>query len=630
MHYTYHGRLCGYVCSHCPEPLSNVKVRLYRLRDDQNAASLATAATKETLRPLSDDDAADKADYLLAESETDENGAFAVEFGDDYDGEPFEVDVYVESVPGGPESDAPPIQFTVTTLQPKWRDAEDGLLARWEYCLPFRVWCNIRARFDAWAICGTVVACDTKAPVGGVRVIAFDTDLTQDDTLGDGVTDATGRFRIDYSAKDFRRTPFSPWINVEWIGGPDVYFRVETTTGTPLLTEARALGRTPGRENAPHCLCVELCLKDVPDDVVIQTIPLFTHVGQYKVDSDPAVSDFTPVGTSKVGDFAFTDTIPLIGLIPDGTAADPVEYRFRYRELPAGLLTDADTSVLVTTKIGQLEYFAWNATLSVWQVKATDFYAGHGGAPTVSIPQAVGPPLVVSVNTPIKAGGWIEVPTVNALVPGGAGRFLPNSGELAALDTTKLSSQSFDLTVAAPPLPLEAGESVPPAQKAAKPAFEIVFEARKVAGGAPVNSNTLDVIAISNVSYHYTRHPYWAGGAVTTTAVVSLGIAEMVPPGGTGCDKLAGQLHALYTVYHPYMGDVDVWFEGNTPLPPALAPVVDAAGEAVQGSPGHMFDISGMQPCAYILWLRGTLLLTRGWGQIANPNIWDKIAFCIG
>lgn len=35
-HYIFKGSLCGLICPECPEPLSNVKVRLYRLRAEQN------------------------------------------------------------------------------------------------------------------------------------------------------------------------------------------------------------------------------------------------------------------------------------------------------------------------------------------------------------------------------------------------------------------------------------------------------------------------------------------------------------------------------------------------------------------------------------------------------------------
>ena len=42
--YIFKGRLCGFICPECPEPLANLKVRLYRLREEQNAVVLANAS----------------------------------------------------------------------------------------------------------------------------------------------------------------------------------------------------------------------------------------------------------------------------------------------------------------------------------------------------------------------------------------------------------------------------------------------------------------------------------------------------------------------------------------------------------------------------------------------------------
>jgi hypothetical protein len=70
--------------------------------------------------------------------------------------------------------------------------------------------------------------------------------------------------------------------------------------------------------------CRLFCIRVCPP---VDTIPLFTHVGQYHV--DPIWGDFQPDGTTTAGRYAFTRTIPLRGLIPDGTAGDAYEYHFR-------------------------------------------------------------------------------------------------------------------------------------------------------------------------------------------------------------------------------------------------------------------------------------------------------------
>lgn len=81
--YIFKGRLCGYICSECPEPLSNVKVRLYRHSDDQPVSALAAAPVKDTFAILSDRQVKAKQSLLIAETDTDEQGGFAFELGEE-------------------------------------------------------------------------------------------------------------------------------------------------------------------------------------------------------------------------------------------------------------------------------------------------------------------------------------------------------------------------------------------------------------------------------------------------------------------------------------------------------------------------------------------------------------------
>jgi hypothetical protein len=629
MNYIFKGRLCGYICPKCPEPLSDVAVRLYRATQP-NVIALAVASPKETFAILSDEDAKGKANRLIAEAKTDAQGNFVFELGEapKYNGEAFDIDVYCGTVPRHPLKPHP-LQFSITTMQPQWRKTERGMIAAWEYCVPQRYWCAVRARFDAWTICGRVTVCDEKQAVMGVRVFAFDADWIQDDPLGSAMTDVAGRFRIDYTSSDFRRTPFSPSINLEWIGGPDVYFRIESADGTPLLIEPSSQGRAPGRENVGHCYCVDLCLKEPPKGTALPTIPLFTNVGGYRV--DPIYGDFTALGLTTSGNYAFTSTIPLIGILPDGQVMTDMEYRFRVAEYDAtatilGPVMDVETSMVSPTKIGKLEYWSWDSVHSTWKIKAADYWVNNPGA-TVSIPQPAGPVLVVGVNKDVGLNGWVKVPRENDLFPGGGGRFIPQNGQggLLELMTTKLTDESYDLTL--PPPGMAASDTVPAGKKSRAHTFKLFFEAREV--GAAIllpGSNALDKIVFSNTQYTYTRHPTWAGGPVTTRGVVSLDIVELAGPGG-GCGKLKDELHALFTVYHPFLGSARVYFEGP-PVLPANLPLAIVGGEAVSPATGHLFDISGMQPCAYILWLEATLNLTRGWGLISDATTWDHIAFC--
>lgn len=640
MNYIFKGRLCGYICDECPEPLAKVKVRLYRIRQGQDITSLAVANPKNTFAILSDEEVKAKESLLLAEAEADENGNFAFELSEKqrYDGEAFEVDVYCGNVPRPkiPRDPPPPIQFSITVVQPMWHQAERELVAVWDYCVPYRYWCAVKARLGWWTICGSVVDCESKAPIAGVRVRAFDVDWWQDDELGSAITDATGKFRIDYMPINFKQTPFSPWgINVEWFGGPDVYFRVENpVTGAPLLEEPRWRGETPGRENRGSCFCVELCIdpKDVPPGEHQDTIPMFTNIGIYVVnpaDTDFATNGFTPDGVTIAGGYAFTGTIPLRGLLPDGDSTDALEYHFKVGEYNAagtilGAVSDVEADKIASTVIGKLQYYYWNGT--GWSSAATDYYANNPGAGPVIIPQQFGPPLVVPRNATVKPGGWIEVPRTNELFIGGRGRFIGGSVDLINLATTTLTSESFDLI--APPPVLDAGQAVPAGKKSRKHRFRIFFEARKLVGGSGVSSNDREKIAISNTSYLQRRHMNWAGGDVSIPAVVTLNVDELV---GAGCKEVDNEVHALFTAYHPFVGSGRIYIEGPgpDPAPPEIILAFSADGEAVSPAGGAIFDITAKPPCAYIMWLNVDLLLTSG-NNAAYGTFEDHIAFCKG
>jgi hypothetical protein len=635
MSYIFKGRLCGYICKECQEPLSNVKVRLYRSRKDQDVASLAVAEPKETFAILSDDTVKAKQSSLIAEAETADDGSFTFELGDKqkYNGEAFEVDVYCGTVPRrkpGPNP-PPPVQFSITTLQPRWRPSERDFVAAWEYCLPYRYWCPVRLRFGAWVICGIVTDCKQHAPIAGVKVRAFDVDWLQDDELGSGITDATGHFRIDYLTQDFTRTPFSPVINFEWVSGPDLYFKVETGT-TVLLNEPRSRGRAPDRENVGNCFCVDLCIEGTLPPVT-STIPIFRKVGIYNVDpGDPdfAALGFNADGEASPGNYGFTGTVKLRGALPNGNAPDALEYHFRVGEYDAagavlGPVSNVEANKIGATVIGALEYWDWDAVLSVWHHRVTDWYANNPGVSPVTV-HTPGGPLIVDRNVNVDPGGWIKVPRLNEFFFGGRGWFVGGSEvNLIELKTTELTNEFFDLI--APPPVVEAGDHVPAPKKSRKHRFRLFFESRIVAG-AVVSSNDREKIAFSNTSFKQRRHPNWPESSPDPTllGVVSLNIGELGGPGG-GCQHLHNELHALYTAYHPFAGSASVYFEGPPALPAAIALAFAADGEAVSPAGGHLFDISGLQPCAYILWLQVNFNLTNGW-TFFGATLWDHLAFC--
>jgi hypothetical protein len=370
-------------------------------------------------------------------------------------------------------------------------------------------------------------------------------------------------------------------------------------------------------------ICNLFCICVCPEP---ETIPLFTKVGHYHV--DPIFGDFKPNGTTTAEGYAFSTTINLNGILPDGTAPDALEYRFTYQTLPGpGPITPITSPAIPpTTIIGQLEYYYWNSGLSLWLVGSTDFYVNNPGA-VANIPQQFGPALTPSVDTDSDVNGWIKVPRYNSLFPGGVGRFVP-TGLLAQLDTTQLTKETFDLTVAGPGLPVVAGIAVPAAQQSVKPLFTINFEARNVITLASVGGNSLAVIALSNTNYTFQRHPDWAGYvAGPTPPVVSLDILEMQAGGCQPLGVNANTLHALFTVYHPYLGSCSLNFVGPAPLPPVTIPVIPPDGDVFSGAAGLAIDISMLVPCAYVVFLNANLNLTNG-DVTLYGTFQDFIAFC--
>ena len=383
-----------------------------------------------------------------------------------------------------------------------------------------------------------------------------------------------------------------------------------------------------------YLICQRLCICVCPPPGII---PIFDHVGAYRV--DPFFHDFAADGTTSSGHYAFTGTIPLLGLLPDSPAGDPIEYRFTAENLAGGGAHPLTINEIGGTTIGQLEYWEWDSTAlpapGQWTLRTTGVTINNA-VQTYDIQQDVGPPLTVQTSTPIDGDGWVRVPSDNNLTHHGGGRFAPTD-TLASLDTTKLTFEDFDLIGPGAGLPVIAGAAVPAGPPAAasrrsvKPVYRIVFEARKANSHAAIHSNTLAKIALSNTRFTYARHPDWAGSPplppTQSTMALTLDIAELI---GHGCDPLmAGpDLHALYTAYHPYLASCSVYIEGPAPLPPGVNPPIDANGQSLSPAGGTVFATAGLKPCAYILWLTATLNLTHGYGIIGGSYD-DHIAFCV-
>jgi hypothetical protein len=610
MNYIFKGRLCGYICSECFEPLSKVKVRIYRAREDQNVTALAVASPKDTFAILSEADVRRKESHLLGEFETNGAGEFVAELGDKqgYNGEPFEVDVYCDTLPGLKPGARPPepVQFSVTVLQPLWRSVERGAMAVWDYCLSHRYWCLVRSRFGAWVICGRVVVCDTGSPASPVKVSAFDVDWLQDDPLGSAITDSTGRFRINYVAADFRKDVLG--LNIELFGGPDLYFKVETLSGTALLTEPRSRGRAPDRENVGNCFCVELCVEEAP----VVTHAWFTRVGDFALYSDinfltdGRTSHAVPPGFPNAHGgpgFGFFGDLKLVGDCPTTypTGGPPMRYRFLYEVLGSGVgLQPMLASNLAPVVVGSRPIL-WDVFGTGTPIVTSQpiYVAGSGATPPGPTP----PP------SPLPVGPWGPIPDV-VLVPDANGWVTIDPAATNGGFSGPLVRFASETVVPGGGAPSD-GPGVAVSDPKNGKMLRIVFEAEPVTGATastPTLTNELPKIYINN----------WGD-------VNDLNLAQFTGAGDTPCSGLTDGLDILYTADHELMASWGIGISTAASIPggvPALP-----SGNVPRGAFGTQhLDISTWPACSYTVSLGTRRKLTDG--EIDDSGHTNSLTFC--
>lgn len=614
MAYLFKGALKGALCRECIEPLAGATLKAYRIAAGRDVTQLAVAHAKDTFMLVDAEAEAAKAALLLAEALIDEAGNFTLDFSKapNYGGEAFELDLYCGTVPHlkpGP-TPPPPLQFSITAVQPQWREIGDDRVAAWDYTIPYRYWCGVRGRFGAWTICGRVTHCETKAPIGGVRVRAFDVDWLQDDALGDGITNANGYFRIDYNAADFKKTIFSPTIDVEWTGGPDLYFRVDTLSGTTLLTEPALRGRAPDRENAGPCTCVDLCLEKQPP--INEPLPVFDALGGYLVAS--AIHSVVPGSGLTLGDGrAFYGSVRLNGVLPKMLNGQPMEYRFEWRSVdasgnPVGAWSAVTLAQFGSTYLGKLERYAPVFVGDPNPIKTAHVHAdpaNPGGGP---------------FNAAI-VGGWIQVPQ-QSNVFGPEGFFNPNGNMLAIVTSALLPSPGINVTG------VQAGSSSTSlgAPLAANRHIALRMRVREVGNPASeIDAGTCFHVAIENTLYDgVAKGGAWAPSkANDQLAVVSVDALQLR---SNGCAGVTTSLDVLLTTAHANLGHVSLVMTGpggpyGFTLPTAVPG--ERFGTAV---PSGGWSIASLLDCAYIITLGAQLLLTTG--DDVPDTVWDQIGFC--
>jgi hypothetical protein len=600
--YRFIGKLCGYLCEGCDEPLAGARVRLYRAV--QQTTERAVANPKDTFALV--DDIKAKAARLIAEAEVDDKGSFAFTLGAEqkYAGEAFEVDVYCATVPHRKPTPKPPVprQFSITTLQPQWRESGDALVAGWEYCIPSRFWCYLRGLFGAWTICGKVTVCKTDAPLGGVRVFAFDRDWLQDDALGSAVTNGSGGFRIDYTTADFAKTIF-PAINIELFGGPDIYFRIETLGGTVLLSEPPSRGRDPDRENRGPCFCVKLCVPDQPS-IPPTVLSAFTNLGGY---------DFTNGGvdTASTGltsdTRAFFSTVRLNGILAKLLNNQPLEYMFEVKDITAGGgYTQVAAAQIARTEIGKLEIYAPAFPLDPNPVKTRPYTVNGTASPTELV-------------TTFTADGWIRVPQENDVF--GAGNFVANGNMINLMTTTLNAWPAKNMTG------LGAGQdaSLVGGGLASDRMYALRMWVREAGNpGSAIIAGECARAAIDNTLYdNELHHPDWAGWSTPgQLAVFLLDIQELQ---AGGCVELSTSLTVLLTAAHPNLGAVSVTMTGPGGPYGFLLPAA-VGGQRFGTATPNGWTFASIPDCAYIVTLEVQARLTTG--DAIPSDVFDQVAFC--
>jgi hypothetical protein len=570
--FTFRGSLCGNLCSQCLEQLSGVTVRLYRNRSDQNITALAVASPNDTLALLTDDEVKAKASQLIAETQTDADGNFSFNLGSKqkYDGGAFEVDVYCGTVPNrkpGRKQPAPR-QFSITTYQPAWKQTGDNdFAAIWKYCIPLRFWCHFRSLFDAWVICGRLTSCIDGSPIPGATVSAADCDWIQDDPLGSALTDASGHFRIDYTSEDFKVTPFSPFINFELVGGPDVYFKA-TLGSDVVLDEPSSTGRQSGRQNIGPCFCVDLCSDKVTGGCGVTCTPHWQKVWDFDIHPDAGQlgSSFSTDGYAGgaaasyvFGDMNYRSGVLLTGNCPLLNPADnthALQYRFTIGEYTWSTSPDDPTS-MPSVAPGSLQPVTQIASTTVGYVFYTDALANPSSADVIFTSADVDPvngwlPTVLGrvVSVDMHNGTFANVTVTSA-------NFL-STGELIVLNSSVITAEE------APKLPgglpqVQAGVALTNAQKEPIRRYTLQFEVRDASTLLSTFTDTLSSIILNNSS-----------------PILALDLEELFT---NLCSPLGGAntAHVLYTVDHPHLSSFALSISSNLgvvhPSSPAPGPV---------------------------------------------------------
>ena len=245
----------------------NAKVKIYGIDKSINVSSNIDLSTSETIHSRNENEVAGISKYLLAETETDELGNYAVALNSLYDGGTLDIDICCTNAPTELASsthtykNSTEKQFLITTVQPFWQISKDqaSLVYQCNYEIEGKAWASLLKVFKLHVICGRLFEATDNQAIASASIFAYDLDLLQDDYLGMAHTDENGCYKIIYRDDDYQKTIFEN-MSSEWRNCPDIYFRIESQAGKLLLKEDRKCGIAKNRKNANTCLVVDFKL----------------------------------------------------------------------------------------------------------------------------------------------------------------------------------------------------------------------------------------------------------------------------------------------------------------------------------------------------------------------------------
>lgn len=610
MSYIIKGSLQGNFCNDCIYPVANTSVRLYKPLDARIETALVAASTKETFHQVTDAELKAKQNLLIGEGSLNQQGEFEIVINEKtgYTGGAVDIDWYCGNGPVAviphPKKDMN-LQFHITTIQPMWRQSKDqNSVAAFSYIIPSKWFCNILRLFDIWIVCGTVTDCETGRGVAGVNVFAYDVDWLQDDFLGNAYTDSNGRFLIVYPGDNFRQTLLSPLLNVEWPGGPDYYFKIESSSGAVLLQEDRQTGHGNDRQNAGNCFCVNLCVKGG----IGAEYPWFTSVGNFSITSDIDAGGKTTHAVSTAGGtgFGFFGSVKLGGYATKKVPAAPgsvLWYRFQY----------------------SLDNVNWSPVTAA-QMEAAPLLLGKklvtwNGGPAFQN-------VVIDINQPASVADAVAPDNFPASIPDQV--IHPDANGWVRVDQTVLDNGFVgslfwvntntiigggDASGGITP-----GTAPTPAQQKNGTIVYFRFQTTDdpTNPGSP-NLNTQNTPIAKLLINNWNE-------------VNLITLEELFSGGGKGCNPVTTHAHIDYTVDHELIADwsITAWSSaipgGITGLP---------AGNVIRGSAAS-FDLATWAPlnpafaswpsCAYSIQLNTRRKLTTGeYNDVSKPN---QIIFC--